>query len=482
MSKLRYGALIVVIVVALVATYFFLIRHEVDVLQKVPANAKTVTVVNTRALVTRLFLEGLVKEKSKENLQQLIPDSLRDLDWTSTGLGLPNKIVFFTLDDTLKLNNRLFFISPVANSSKYNRFMDSLCVRLKTTIKKEQDVHYAFIGQLKVLLAWNNQFVTGVISPDAATKDLPSLATVLSNKKESSVLADTSFVAKLSRDFDVMFYIKSSPKSSLGFTNGIENEIRWFVSYVRFNKGEVAIDAQALLNKESSLNELFSVSEREMATFANDAKAIISISTNINPNAFFKLMNQSSPLKIKRMPWMNNWDGRLNIGYFGNKYVETSYSTYEYDDNFNKVEVKKTSRENVMNIRAVWGMTDVSIADDSLVVQDKDTLLFPESNFVLQRFGNFFTTHNKHFDPSQLTQKKIQGGLSITMDNTHLASFIKTLEQRFPISANVNRWPVEKTTFTLSKGFNSSLKFYFSDKNHNSLLTIISALSGKKGQ
>jgi hypothetical protein len=325
MTKFRYGAFLILLIVALVATYFFFIKHDGEVLQQVPANAKTVTVVNTRSLLTKLFLEGFVKDKSNDSLEQLIPNTLKDLNWTSTGVGIPDKVVLFTLEDTLRFNNKIFFITSLASSSRYNGFMDSLCFRLGTKVIEEQHLHYAFIDKWKVLLAWNNQFVTGVVSTDSVVNNLAILSSVLSNKKQQSVLADTGFVSKLSRKFDVMFYVKAQPNSSLNFAKKIVNEIESFVSYIHFNKGEIVIDAQASSKKESSLNELFSVPEKEIPAFVNENKAMVNVSANINPHVFFKLLNQTSLFKMKRMPWMNSWDGRVNLTYFGNKFVEPSY-------------------------------------------------------------------------------------------------------------------------------------------------------------
>ena len=130
----------------------------IRVLNKVPVNSTTVMVIDVRGLSAKLLLDDFGKgiKNSAKAFAKLLPDSIGDIDWEANGIGLPDKVALFTLEDTSEVN--LNVILPISNAKKFNQFVKLLGTRLTFDIQKKDGITWAFAKNMGLLVAWDNHF------------------------------------------------------------------------------------------------------------------------------------------------------------------------------------------------------------------------------------------------------------------------------------------------------------------------------------
>jgi hypothetical protein len=459
-------AVLALIVAAGLIYFIFLRKSDNNILYKIPNEASTVALIDLGTLSSKLFLtevgsdSGLLKQLSKH-----VPDSLKSVKWTSTGLGIPDKIAFFTMGDTL--GDKVHFLTSISSTSRFNSFMDDLCAGTKMKIHQKQELRWLINTREKLLIAWNDKFVTGTINSKNVDESLETLTGILDLQKQQSIMSDSVFVQKQSYRYDIFIFSRNHKYSSLKLLNELNREIKSFVSYIHFNKGQLDIEIEITAQHESTLAKLLSAPDRELPTLRTDS-AVLNLKTNVDPAAFQAFLNKLEFLDFKNtlIPGLNSWDGRLNLFFLGSESIKAYYISYEYDDNFNKIEVTKTVNETMMNIQAAFGQKGAP-----LLIQDgKDTLLFKGGNFLFRKQHDYYSTFNKYFAPLSIAEEIYPERLSLFVDIKKLQSILK--EAKIDTHPIITRLPVENANISISADGKMNAIFNFADKNENVLYSI----------
>jgi len=482
MKKLTIILLIATFTMVIVAISFFLSRDkESDLLSKVPANANSIIVIDAQTLSTKLFIDELASDtKSADKLSKMIPDSLADIDLSVSGISLFDKIVLFTTQNTYNYSISVNLILRIENIEKFNEFIDNLAENTVLDVVKKEKERFAWSKRYKMAISWNKNFVVASFLSENPIPGKKNLNKILALKKEESIMMDSSFMNKQAADFDMLLYSLPYSLHPIKYQQFIQSNIKSVFLLLKFNDGKLEIQTDLFVKKESLLEKLFSIAEKKPALLKILDSSALSATLNVNPYAFFQIIEQYSSVKLnrKKMPHITAWDGRTNFNINGIKYIEKEYISYEFDDDFNKIEVKKTIIDKVWDIEAILGVNKLIL--DSVLQQTrihkskKDTLLFKGSNFVIKKAGNSYLCFNKHFNRPEIWERSKIDNISIDLD---YSKFIPLLNE-FGINSDslwLNKLAIKKFELTVNQkeNINISCSIYFADKEKNSLFSIV---------
>jgi len=481
-KKILIFVLIATVVASTVAIFFFIFKKGDDgILYKIPKHATSILVVDVPTLSKKLLIDELGSDnKSSLELAKSIPDSLADIQWDKSGLNFLDKLVLFTLEDTISNALYINFIIPISDTKQFDLFIHDLAIKFKSNIEKKKDFNTAFYQPFGLLLAWNNNYIAGRKTSVNNASNANILKDILSTKNEQSIMFDSSFALNANKNYDVLLYSKpyrNNPFKELELFNSNTNSL---ISLIHFNDGELEITTEINTKKGSLLDKVLTISKEEIGILANTDSSIVNILMNVNPIAFTQVYNHYKAIHFKEssFPYLKAWNGKINFALKGSKTIENEFITYDFDDNFNKIEIKKKKQEKIWDLQAVVGFhkskLDSLVKINPLVKSGKDTLLFKGSDYVFKKTGSSFLTFSKKLERPLCENKTMNNNILVEVDYQKL---IPVLEE-FGIKLE-NKWlkniPLAKFSLTLTKSEKTILisKFYFKDKKKNSLFSLV---------
>jgi len=477
--------LIVIVVSAIIAiSFFFFINKDSNILSKVPKDAKSVIIIDLQSLSTKLLLDELSSdEKSTGKLAEMLPDSLKNIDWTSNGINLLDNAVFFSTENTDTDNINVNLILSIANYSEFKKFIKSLSENIFLDITKKQNSIYS--KKYNLLISWNRKFVITSFQ----SKNKEENIKFLSLKKEKSIVTDSSFMKKQTANYDILFYSVPYFKYPKKYNAFINSNIQSFTSFINFKDGELEFKAELKPKTESLLENLFKVSKKEQVFFNILDSCALNIILDINSVVFFKIIEQNSSIKLnkEKIPIIAAWNGNTNIVVDGSKVVENKYVSYEYDDDFNKIEKIKIVKDKIWDIKAVLGVNKTildSVLQKSKFYKNKtDTLFFKGSNFIIKNIGDSYLCYNKNINRPQIKVKLKTDNINIELNYKRFISLLKETEINYD-TIFLNKLNLKKLKLSINKKEKINIfgNFYFTDKEKNSFFSIVENFNNKNVQ
>lgn len=478
-NKILTGSLAIVLLVVIFSGLLFF-KCGGQILYKVPGEAVSVLVLNIPALSSKLFMEEIGSEnKIGSRIAKHVPDSLSDIDWTSNGLGLFNKIVLFTLEDTSSKSVSANFIIPIKDAGKFNSLMQNIGNRLHFSISKKREINYAYCSGMKLLAAWDKHYVTGMKTSENSDHDLQILFRTLSTPQRQSIMSDTGFLKKLARNDDLFLYTRAYRHCPVEALEIFNSGLKCMAAYINFNNGELDIKAEVNTKPGSTLRKAFADRKHDMCYLANGDSAIVNILLNIDPAVIKELGNKCRLFDFKTAgtSYFDCWDGSLYLALRGSKKIENEYITYTFDDNFNKIEQKEIKSEPVINLQAAAGYQQTIL--DSLskrktpIKKGSDTLLYKGGNFVLTKTGHQLLTYNRYFTKLRLSQYHGKNNLELKADCQKLAILLQETGMAAQLPwLNKISCKILLVTISQDEFINVNCKLIFADQKKNAYYSL----------
>jgi hypothetical protein len=432
-------------------------------------------------LSTDFFLDYIGRDKkSRLRFTQSIPVWLKDINWNKTGIGLPDKIALFSMESANGSQVNIQFIMPLSNAAKFHVFMDTISRKLQLTVNKKRGIKWIYSKPTGFLMAWDNQFVTGTKTTENIDRRLISLYNTLTINREQSLMMDSCFSNGAKKKYDVFFYTtpyRYCPVKKLDIINSAVNTL---VSFVNFKDGELKATTEINAKAGSNLDNIFIGLNGDCPGLANENKATVHIRMNINPDAFRSFYNQFRFVGFKsgNILGLDAWDGRLSLLFNGTKTIENTFISYEYDNDFNKIETKKIGHEKVLDIQAAAGVNHNILnrlwKRNPPVKEGLDTLLFKGGRFVLKRNGTFYIIYNKEFQrpiPQSITARN---NIEITGDYKRLSPILKEMGMESKTD-KLDSLTLDRFNISAYKQGNIFVKtnISFADKDINAFFTLL---------
>lgn len=467
--------------VAVAIYVLFLKKGSDELLFKIPDTAASVLIINTKSLSTDLLFDYMIRDaKSKSRMKEFIPAWLKTLDWTKSGIGLPDKIALFSTEDTITSKVNLHFIMPISNAIKFHAFMDTVSSKLQLTVNKKRGMKWVYSKPTGFLIAWDNHFIASTKATDNTESQLNSLYHILNVSRDQSLMTDSCFSKGAKKKYDVFFYTAPYTHCPVKKLKVINANIHYLISFINFKDGELKATTEISAKAGSNLDNIFTNFKSEFPGLENDNKDVISIRTNVNPAAFRALCNQFRFMNVKtdHFPSLNAWDGRLNLLFYGTKTIENTFISYEYDNDFNKKEIRKVSQERVYDIEGAAGVRQTTLDFwwklNPPAKDGTDTLLFKGGRFVLKRNGGFYIFYNKEFQKPKQQSGTLKNNIEIAVDYKRLSPILREMGMESK-TANLDSLTIDHFNLSAYKQENIVVKtnITFADKDINAFFTLL---------
>lgn len=409
----------IVFVTLVVVLYLWRYKQSQVFENRVPANATKVININLRQIENHLLFDFLANP-----ITYLKPHKRKDsikkprLSLTK-GISIPRNILFYSNADELKNN---WFSSIVAINDKEDFFSFVLKEKFVKSIENET---VFFTKDNFVLGVKDEQLIIGLKIDKKL--NINQLLTSLFDVKDF-LSEDTTVFKQLINSSSDIYYSSSNDFLQVNFNKGI-------------------FELQGNLN-----SDLFVVATNSVS----DKSGVIALTVKINKNnkVFNQFLedkkdkfNEITHLSLDSI--VHKWNGKFNMNITSIEQRTDTIISYEYDDDFNKVEIKSTQEKKTPTLVLVLGQEKTSSLSDyfygknAIQVVDSDTIFTTipvfkvlasnvEGDFKL-RVNKYTNTVSPKTIPSKLSfyfnaEKYMKNPLDIPLnrDQEKLLKLVKT--------------------------------------------------------
>lgn len=317
----------IIILVGIVYWGYKFINNTSSLLNVLHKNADAVVKIDLHSIKETVVLDALSAPKFYyDNIS--FSSSIKDKDSTlEKGINLrPYTAILYTLKN---VENTVFSTLPIDNSIYFNTYVKEYVKKKKGEIQDAEGYKYAVLEKSKVCIAWNSKNLAIAVTPNKI--DLTKVTTVFTDvlvDEELIVDKNNSLIQKLKSINDHIVYVKGTSVIGLNFKDG-----KLAVA------GQLEVDKSSVFSKEITVNSIPDASLQMYLDYSftdkNHKKDFISTFKN---SSFL----QKSNLQIDSIAKYSN--GFFSLAVSGKTKQQDTIITYDYDDNFNKVE-KKTVQE-----------------------------------------------------------------------------------------------------------------------------------------
>ncbi|MEZ4805558.1 MAG: hypothetical protein R2852_08780 [Bacteroidia bacterium] len=323
---LTISIVIALVIAASVLSYrYYLLNKTSSILEHVPKSVNTVVYLNTRNLWQKLqSLDS--KEKKRPSFERFAyTQHIKDI--RETGIDIISDFVAF------EYKSSKCFMSMLKDAANFESIVTTAKEGLFSPIVEEKTYKVCVGVQDSFVLAWN-QDICVVIPNFNPQKSLMILEEIMNTNKETS-FTQNDFYSDLSFKDEIVWFYSSSPPIK-------DYQNLTLKGWIRFNDG-IQIIASSDLKQE--LNDSTYNWESEIG----DNSFYIS-TKHPELNAFLQ--------KTLAISMGNKGEEVLNLDFnslekyvkFGKQeQIENKSVTYEYDDNFNKIEVQHSSFDTIQS-------------------------------------------------------------------------------------------------------------------------------------
>lgn len=359
-KKWLFFLILFVLVIAIL--YIWRYKQSQDFEKRVPAYATKVVNVNLRQIENHLLFDFLanpvtyLKPRKKKDTIEKPKFSL------TRGVKIPKNILFYTNADHLE-NNWFSTVIDVNDKDELSRFL------LKENFSKVMENETTFFTRANVVVAVRAEHLILGFKERKENNIRPILISCFENKDF------------LSEDNAVLKSLKNSKSDVVFLSNNTLLE-------ANFKDG--------IFELEGELNsDLFVANENSNP----DTDGVISFSGKLNKNhkAFNQIVtdkkskfNEIMHLSLDSI--VQKWNGNLNLNISSIEHKTDTIVSYEYDDDFNKVEIKSTQNKKIPKLNLILGQENVSTLSDYFYSKNAIQIVETDTIFTPIPFFKFLTT------------------------------------------------------------------------------------------
>jgi hypothetical protein len=321
------------------------------------------------------------------------------------------------------------------------------------------------------------------------------LNTILALDKTNSIFSNNQFTSSLSPSDDISVWLNNP---SLFFDNSyIPKEIfnDHSCAYINFDKGKINLTAMQIftplyqnlfvVEPANNFNSKFSLT---------DSSYLSSGIIRVNLTKLLDLVNLPNDstfksLHLTRSDLTNNFTGNIAYNLSDLAYQEKKFTTYSYDDDFNKIEKTKTIQQLNPNFR-IWMETKDSLRVKNLldnlvkldIINDKQTSysfdLTARPFYIFNKKNNLILSDKDFSYPNKSFKQLADSNYTscyLTFNFNKLSRSLSKDNQYKNLTAQF----INGSVF-LDKGRNKDIQLHgeivLKDKENNSLLTLLKTI------
>lgn len=353
----------IVFAIIIVVLYVWRYKQSQTFENRVPSNASKVVNVNLRQIENHLLFDFLsnpityLKPRKRK-------DSLKKPKTSITkGLSVPRNILFYTNSDRLK-NNWFSSIVEVNDKEKLTSFL------LKEKFVKSTGKNINFYTKASFVLAIKNEQLIIAFKANKKANIYPLLVTLFDVK--DFLRENTAILKSL-----------TNSKSDISFSSG-EGSIE-----ANFNKGTFELQGTLVSN-------LFIDNDNQIP----NENGVFAMLGEINKNnEIFKGFIKGKADKFNKITHLsldsivNKWNGKFNANITSIEQKTDTIISYEYDDDFNKVEIKSAQEKKIPTLMLALGQESTSSLSDYFYSKNTIQIIENDTIFTALPIYKFLVTN-----------------------------------------------------------------------------------------
>lgn len=317
----------IIILLGIVYWGYKFINKTSSLLGVIPKNADAVVKIDLHSIKETLVLDALSSPKFYyDNIS--FSGSKNEKDSTlNKGINFsPYAAVLYTFKD---VKNTVFTTFPINNFTDFNAYIKVYVQDKNSVIQKTNGYQHSVLEKSKVCIAWNSKNLVIAATPEKINiTKISAVFTDVLVDENLIINKNNSLIQKLKSAKEHIVYVKGESAIGLNFEDG-----------KLMASGQLEVDKSSVFSKEIIVNSIPGASLQMYLDYnftdENHKKDFISTFKN---SSFL----QKSNLQIDSIAKYSN--GFFSLAVSGKTKQQNTIITYDYDENFNKVE-KKTVQE-----------------------------------------------------------------------------------------------------------------------------------------
>lgn len=366
---------IAVLLIAGITTFYFLFRHTTGQnANYIPADCLGVITINSKTIMKDIILEGGFRGDSIFPNRKEKSETFDKLKNKESGFSLLDDVYIFSVEGTDKSIIAAISVA-VDEKSELEEFLKSLS---GGTTVIENKGNYSLCKQKKGLIAFNEECALYLFYPlSVGTESVlaEKANSIFSASRGHNITANDFFKKDQKKDFHIScwFNIPQLKKSGLSPDKSI-SEIKNAAMTVLFKKGKLETEFIQEYDKENSaeLSKLFQKTSRPLPSNSGETAVLhVNLKKDIVSYIFRQIVARMDPkLPREQLNSLSEVISGEMLVTVGKKTTSVQTRTaYEFDDNFNQVEVQKAD-----TIKTPEFSLSMTITDDQKVKTLLDSL------------------------------------------------------------------------------------------------------------
>ncbi|WP_407556435.1 hypothetical protein [Winogradskyella sp. 4-2091] len=355
-------------------------------------DAETVIKVGVHNITKTLVLDALTSpsyywENTKSYKDKDKDDSKKDDD---IGVDIqPYSIAFYTIKS---IDNTFFTTFKIEDSEAFEKYITKYAKEKSSTITSDEKGYKTLVlEKSKLILAWNSEKIATALTLDTPLHKLETVFEDVLLKDKFITDKNHSLIQKLSDATDHIVFVNKESLITLNFEDN-----KAVIGGDIFTKDT---DAYKTNNSYSGLKDA-SLELYFDANF-NKEEHKSSLTNRLKNLSFFTKNN----LEVSQL--VNKSNGVFSLGIKGRTLQNDTIISYKYDDNFEKIEVKKLQEKEVPKIAIDLGIQKNESLNTYLINQgaivNSVLLSIPYYTFYAEERDSkmYFNTAKSHVDTNE---------------------------------------------------------------------------------
>lgn len=412
--------------------------------KRVPSFATKVINVNLRQIENQLLFDFLanpivyIKSRKKK-------DSIKKTNtFLTKGVRIPKNILFYTNSEELK-NNWFSSVICLSNTPKFSAYL------LEEKFKKEEVGDFVFYKKDKVILAIKNEQLIIALNFRKPSIE-PSIFELLFNNQ--------NFLNKNATELKPIV----NSQRDVSFSFGDDFLEAWF------SKGTLTIKGRLSSN-------LFIVNSNDRI----NKNGIVSYAGKINKNnQLFKQFYADRKDKFNELTHLSldsiigKWNGKISMNITAIDQKIDTIVSYEYDDDFNKVEKKAIQKQNIPTLALKLGQENTFSLSNYFYRKNAIQVVENDTVFTAIPILKFLTTDTKETFVLKVNQEENSSDVSSVTSKLNFYFNVEKYQKK-PLDIPLNKIQkkmvklVKTTTLEWKENNQFFLEINLKDKNRNFL-------------
>jgi hypothetical protein len=431
------------ILVSLVVLFFSCNREKEDLSSHIPLDATAIGIADGAGISREIISDYIL------NLDFLKNDSSEG-KFRNTGININADICFYSPKSDCGV-----LIIPLNDAARFKDYLKDSLFRTNPKITEADEYEFAEFNEQNLAAGWQKDFAILVYSVSQNLSPVSELERAMKLKKENSILSDTAFTTFRKKSGALKLWWKSEMTGNNNdlFSTLINRNLSRIESFINFENEKIILEQEYFLTEETRQkfhsaplkfipDNIPSLSDNTIAYMTLNYEGSY-LGAFLDESIIRKTNDLLKTVNFSYMDIQNLLSGTVAVNYSGLMKKSNEVITYEYDDNFNRIEVKSMSNESFPEFNIILQNNLGSDSVINMLIQKKMLVREGKSYMSQQIFGNRFYV-NKNGRYFLISSNPV-------LPDSNLTSFTKSSKDPVEIFLNLEKLMLDSSVYLPDK-------------------------------